>query len=330
MYLTDQKASNTIQIVRTRGLDTVSIVDIKQLTRDYGQGRGIFDLSLSIEEGEVFGFLGPNGAGKTTTIRHLMGFIKSQVGSCTIRGMDCWKDRTKIQEDLGYIPGEMAFFDDSNGKDFLDFINRYRHSGGSTADAQVRAKELLERFECDPRAKLKKMSKGTRQKVGIVAAFMHDPSVYILDEPTSGLDPLMQLRFIDLLLEEKKRGKTILLSSHMFEEVERTCHRLAIIKEGHIVAEDLVDRLKVAQTKRFVISLKDDLEATRLKEHLEQAGITVESLQDTELTCFIATELNLLIRILQAFDVLNIYTPKQSLEDIFIDFYGDVKHGGDR
>lgn len=308
----------------------MNILDIKQLTRDYGQGRGIFDLSLSIEEGEVFGFLGPNGAGKTTTIRHLMGFIKPQVGTCTIRGLDCWQSRDKIQKDLGYIPGEMSFFDDLSGKAFLDFIDRYRHPGGFKADVQSRTKALLERFELDPGAKLKKMSKGTKQKVGIVAAFMHDPSVYILDEPTSGLDPLMQLRFIDLLLEEKRRGKSILLSSHMFEEVERTCHRLAIIKEGHIVAEDAVDRLKASQTKRFIITLIDAKDAALLKGNLEQAGIAVESLKDTELTCLIGTELNLLIRILQQFDVLNIHTPKQSLEDIFIDFYGEVKNGGVR
>ncbi|HUM56216.1 MAG TPA: ATP-binding cassette domain-containing protein, partial [Bacillota bacterium] len=198
----------------------MSVIEIKDLTRDYGNYKGVFDVSFSVNESEVFGFLGPNGAGKTTTIRHLMGFLKPQKGICTIAGMDCWQDSAGIQEKLGYIPGEMEFFSDMTGREFLSFLEKYRG-----IKANGRKNELLERFELDAKGKLKKMSKGMKQKVGIVAAFMHDPGVLILDEPTSGLDPLMQNRFINLILEEKKRGKTILMSSHMFEEVERTCHR---------------------------------------------------------------------------------------------------------
>ena len=205
----------------------MSMLEVDRLTRDYGGGKGVFDLTFRVGEGEVFGFLGPNGAGKTTTIRHLMGFIHPQAGSCRIDGMDCWRDRARIQRELGYIPGEIAFFDDMTGEEFLRFLEKYRGRAGAGRKA-----ELLEMFELAPKGKIKKMSKGMKQKLGIVAAFMHDPRILLLDEPTSGLDPLMQNRFIQLLDAEKARGKTILLSSHMFEEVERTCHRVGIIRAG--------------------------------------------------------------------------------------------------
>ncbi|NLC31669.1 MAG: ABC transporter ATP-binding protein, partial [Clostridiales bacterium] len=177
----------------------MNAIEIHQLTRDYGSGRGVFDVSITIKTGEAFGFLGPNGAGKTTTIRHLMGFLRPQLGTCRINGLDCWKDSAVIQSNLGYIPGEMSFFDDLRGDEFLDFFAKYR---GSSL-ARSRSKELMERFEFDPSSKIKKMSKGTRQKLGIISAFMHDPEILLLDEPSSGLDPLMQNRFIDLVNEEK-------------------------------------------------------------------------------------------------------------------------------
>ena len=143
------------------------VIDIEKLTRDYGSGKGIFDVSFQVNEGEVFGFLGPNGAGKTTTIRHLMGFIKAKSGRCTIRGMDCWQERCKIQEHLGYIPGEISFFDDMTGTEYLKFLAGYRRL--KTAN---RMAEMMDRFELDPKSKIKKMSKGTKQKLGIVAAFL--------------------------------------------------------------------------------------------------------------------------------------------------------------
>lgn len=228
----------------------MSVIRIDNLTRDYGHGKGIFRISFGVEEGEVFGFLGPNGAGKTTTIRHLMGFLRPREGKCTIDGMDCWQDREKIQAELGYIPGEISFFDDMTGTEFLSFAGKYRRLSGDN-----RQKELLERFELDPRGKLRKMSKGMKQKIGIVAAFLHDPRILILDEPTSGLDPLMQNRFIELIAEEKKRGKTILLSSHMFEEVERTCSRIGIIREGKLAAVDNVDTLRKRHLHTYTVTL---------------------------------------------------------------------------
>lgn len=267
----------------------MNIISIENLTRDYGGGKGVFNLSFQVGEGEVFGFLGPNGAGKTTTIRHLMGFIKAESGRCTINGLDCWTASDKIQKNLGYIPGEISFFDDMGGMEFLNFIGKYRG-----IDAQNRKKELLEYFELDPKGKIKKMSKGMKQKIGIVAAFMHDPAILILDEPTSGLDPLMQSRFVDLIAEEKKRGKTILMSSHMFEEVERTCDRVGIIREGRLVAVDSVEALREHHVRSYTVTL--DTEETA-KAFAKDFGGACDGLKVTVLA-------------------------KHSLEDIFMHYYG--------
>ncbi|MGI6771972.1 MAG: ATP-binding cassette domain-containing protein [Acutalibacteraceae bacterium] len=291
----------------------MGVCEIQGLTRDYGKGRGVFDLSFSINQGEVFGFLGPNGAGKTTTIRHLMGFLKPQKGRCTIGGKDCWKDRAEIQKNLGYIPGEMVFFDDMTGTQFLSFMTKYRKT-----KSNGRTKELLERFELDPQSKLKKMSKGMKQKVGIVAAFMHDPEVLILDEPTSGLDPLMQSRFIELLLEEKARGKTILMSSHMFEEVERTCSRVAIIRQGTLAALDNVDALKAAQAKKYVITLENEEAAARFANE----GLRVSDVSQNQVTVIVQNNIKELISVMDRYPVINIITPNQSLEEIFMQYYG--------
>ncbi|EOS35176.1 hypothetical protein C808_04955 [Lachnospiraceae bacterium M18-1] len=154
----------------------MNAMKIENLVRDYGGGKGVFDVSFHVDQGEAFGFLGPNGAGKTTTIRHLMGFLKPKSGSCTINGLDCWRERDKVQARLGYIPGEISFFEDISGAEFLKFIAQYRGIG-----SQTRKEDLLERFELDPKSKIKKMSKGMKQKLGIVAAFMHDPDILILD-----------------------------------------------------------------------------------------------------------------------------------------------------
>lgn len=292
------------------------ICEIQGLTRDYGNGRGVFDLSFSINRGEVFGFLGPNGAGKTTTIRHLLGFLKPEKGYCTIGGKDCWKDRADIQKTLGYIPGEMVFFDDMTGTEFLNFMMKYRK-----IKSNGRTKELLDRFELDPRSKLKKMSKGMKQKVGIVAAFMHDPEVLILDEPTSGLDPLMQSRFIELVLEEKARGKTILMSSHMFEEVERTCNRVAIMKNGRLVAMDDVEKLKEAQARKYVITLENEKAAAAFADE----GLRVFEVSKNQVTVIVQNNIKELISVMNRYPVTNIITPNQSLEEIFLQYYGGDK-----
>ena len=270
----------------------MGMMEVSHLTRDYGQGKGVFDLSFSIAPGEVFGFLGPNGAGKTTTIRHLMGFLRPRQGSCTINGMDCWKDAARIQKNLGYIPGEIAFFGDMDGWAYLSFLQKYRGMSGGN-----RMMELIARFEVNPKGKIKKMSKGMKQKIGIVAAFMHDPDILILDEPTSGLDPLMQNRFIELIQEEKGRGKTILMSSHMFEEVDRTCDRIGIIRDGRLVALDSAQALRERHVRTYTVTL--DQEQTAAEFAREFGGR-----QDPEDPRKVTV------------------TARQSLEEIFLHYYG--------
>lgn len=248
----------------------MQIIEIERLSRDYGEGRGIFDISFSIAEGEVFGFLGPNGAGKTTTIRHLLGFLKAKQGSAKILGMDCWKQSDAITRQLGYIPGEINLLNEMSGEEFLRFMARYRNMQDSG-----RTQELLERFELRPTGAIRRMSKGMKQKLGIVAAFMHDPKVLILDEPTSGLDPLMQNAFVELIQEEKQRGKTILMSSHMFEEVEKTCDRIGIIRKGHMAAIEDTVILQKNKTKTYILTFADSSQTQRfLQERLQMKQIS--------------------------------------------------------
>ena len=268
-------------------------IKVSHLTRDYGNGKGIYDLSFSIKKGEVFGFLGPNGAGKTTTIRHLMGFLKAQKGNCFINGMDCWKQATEVQRNIGYIPGEIAFFENMRGVEYLNFLQSYRGIKNIR-----RMKELMDRFELDPKGKIKKMSKGMKQKIGIVAAFMHDPDIFILDEPTSGLDPLMQNRFVDFIQEEKKKGKTILMSSHMFEEVERTCDRIGIIRSGKLAAMDSAKALRERHVRSYKVLLEDDKTARSFAEDFggKQDDANPKMVE---------------------------LSAKQTLEDIFLHYYGE-------
>jgi len=267
----------------------MSAIQIENLVRDYGDGKGVFDVSFHVDQGEAFGFLGPNGAGKTTTIRHLMGFLKPRAGKCTIDGMDCWSERDKVQTRLGYIPGEISFFDDMSGTEFLRFIADYRRIG-----THGRTQELLELFELDPKSRIKKMSKGTKQKLGIVAAFMHDPDIILLDEPTSGLDPLMQNRFVNFVAKEKEQGKTILMSSHIFEEVERTCDRIGIIRKGRMTAVDSAAALRERHTRSYTVTLENEAAAEAF------AADFGGTRSGTKVTV----------------------TTKQSLEEIFMDYYG--------
>jgi ABC-2 type transport system ATP-binding protein len=224
------------------------LIEIKNLTKDYGEGRGIFDLSLSIEKGEVYGFAGTNGAGKTTTIRHLMGFLKPQNGSAAINGLNCWERPAEIMKTVGYVPGEIAFPAAATGMDFLK--NQAELLGLRDMSC---AGEIIAKLQLDPTADLKRMSKGMKQKTAIVAAFMADPDVLILDEPTTGLDPLMRAQFIDMLKAEKRKGKTIFMSSHMFEELEDVCDKVALIKNGKIIAVTSVREIRHHQNKVYKI-----------------------------------------------------------------------------
>ena len=290
------------------------MIEVEGLTLQYPNGKGIRDVSFQVKEGQVLGYLGPNGAGKTTTIRCLLGYSKADRGSCAIRGLDCRRQAPAIQRFLGYLPGEIAFLDGMTGRQFLSFLSQMRGTKG-----HARQQELAEMFEIDLSGKIKRYSKGMKQKVGIIAAFMHDPEVIILDEPTSGLDPLMQSRFTELVLSEKKRGKTILMSSHIFEEVEKTCDQVVIIKEGQVAMQGDIHTLGQTQRKSFLIQLAGPLDAsglTALGAHVVPVGsgryeVSVRS-----------DQVGALLRLLGRLDVVSLESKKQSLEDIFLHLYG--------
>lgn len=216
------------------------IIKIENLTKDYGKGRGIFDVDLEIQPGEVFGIVGINGSGKTTTLRHLMGFIKPKQGKITIKGKDAWKHSAELKKTIGYIPGEIAFPDTKTGMTFLKMQSDFLHIQNSD-----KANELIQDLKLDTEANIKRMSKGMKQKTAIVEAFMADKDILLLDEPTTGLDPVMRDVFIQLVQESKMKGKTIVMSSHMFNEMEPTCDRIAFLQNGKIV--DIIDRKKMAE-----------------------------------------------------------------------------------
>ena len=215
-------------------LKNEGLIEIKDLTKDYGNERGIFDINLIINKGEMIGFVGTNGSGKTTTIRSILGFIKPTKGEVYVNGMESWKNQDKIAKLVGYVPGEIAFPDLKTGVNFLKSQAEYK----GITDLSY-ADSLIKELQLDPKANLKRMSKGMKQKTALVAALMADSPIIILDEPTTGLDPLMRDVFVNLIKAEKARGATIIMSNHMFDELEETCDYVGFIKDGHLV--DVVD-----------------------------------------------------------------------------------------
>lgn len=233
-----------------------TVIKTENLTKDYGNGHGIFDISLEVKKGEIFGFIGTNGSGKTTTIRNMMGFIRPDNGSVSVLGMDSWKKSIEIKPFVSYVPGEIAFPKLSSGTDFLKLQADYLK-----IDNFDYMNKLIKMFQLDPSANLKRMSKGMKQKTALVATLMGDKDILVLDEPTTGLDPLMREVFLDLIREEKAKGKTVFMSSHIFEEIEEVCDRVAIIDNGKIVDIINVYALRHERNKHFtaVFENQEDL-----------------------------------------------------------------------
>lgn len=289
-----------------------NIIEINHLTKDYGNGKGVFDVTFSLQKGEVLGFLGPNGAGKTTTIRQLLGFMKPDKGSCNIYGKDCFRNAEAIQKNLGYLPGEIAFMEDMNGTEFIHFIAKMKG-----IEKQDRINELIQYFELDSKGKIRKMSKGMKQKIGLICAFMQEAEVVILDEPTSGLDPLMQNKFVELILEEKNKGRTILMSSHIFEEVERTCDRVAIIKDGHLMAVEDMDTLKKNRRKLYDITFMQEADAKKFATSQKD-----RKQQGKKVTASDLGNIDVFIKELSKYSVADLKVREQSLEELFMHYYG--------
>ena len=308
----------------------MSIIEVKDLTKDYGSGRGVFDVSFAINQGEVFGFLGPNGAGKSTTIRHLMGFSKPQKGETYILGMPTFKNYYKFLSKVGYIPGEIALPQGLTGWQFIRMMQNMQKIHN-----EEQLSKMLNLFELDDvvlKGETKRMSLGVKRKLAIVVAFMSDPDILILDEPTSGLDPVMQEVFIQLIKKEKERGKTILLSSHIFSEVDATCDRIAIIKDGKIVSEFIANDLKHASTKFYKIDFlsKEDYQDFN---KICKSGKIIKVLDknESELWTYIAVDdkhINLLVELLSHLNIKEFSNIKETLEDYFMKFYKEDKDFG--
>lgn len=288
------------------------MISVQNVTKQFSNGKGLFHITFEVKEGEVFGYLGPNGAGKSTTIRNLMGFIKPAAGKATIFGLDCWDDAAKIQREVGYLPGEISFIEGMNGLEFLNLMQGMR----GLKDIK-RRDELIECLQFDVKTPIRKMSKGMKQKVGIVAAFMHDPEVLILDEPTSGLDPLMQQVFIDLILEEKQRGKTILMSSHIFTEIERTCDRVAIIKDGRLVTVENIHDLQGMRRQVIDVTVSSQEEI----ESLKQCDLQFEGVKGREASIIVQGNYQTVLQILSNYNVTALQTRATDLEHLFMHYY---------
>ena len=305
----------------------MSVIDVSHLTKDYGFGRGVFDVSFKVEKGEAFGFLGPNGAGKSTTIRHLMGFSKPDSGETRIFGLESFRKYDAILQSVGYIPGEIALPAGLTGWEFLRMMQSMQNHRD-----EERLQKLLELFELDPSGDTKRMSLGVKRKLAVVTAFMNDPSVLILDEPTSGLDPVMQEVFIDYVKNEKKRGKTILLSSHIFSEVDATCDRIAIIKDGRIVSDFVADELRHATKKNYRIEFGSGEELARfLAENGESAELKIIGHDDGERSAVISTDddrINGVIEILSSYSISAFSHLKLTLEEYFMRYYREDKDFG--
>lgn len=287
-------------------------IETKKLTKYYGKARGIVDVDMAVEEGEIFGFIGPNGAGKSTTIRTLLGLIKKTSGSGTIFGMDCEKDKVKILAEVGYLPGEVFYYDKMRAIDLLRYSASFYKK-----DCTKRISELSDALSLDLNKKIEDMSLGNKKKVGIVQGLLHSPRLIILDEPTSGLDPLMQRTFFDLIQRENERGASVLFSSHILGEVQRICDRVAIIKEGRIVDLRRIEDLRRNSYKKVSITTESPLEGFSLP---GAAQITQEGGQ----TSFLYSgEVNALFAKLASLPLVNADVSEPELEEIFLHYYVD-------
>lgn len=290
----------------------MNVIEIKNLTKSYGKARGIIDLSFNVEEGEIFGFIGPNGAGKSTTIRTLLALIYPNSGSATIFGKDCIKFAPEIAKEVGYLPSEVFYYDKMKVIDLLNYSASFYKK-----DCSKRIKELAEIMDLDLKKRIEDLSFGNKKKVGIVQCLLHEPKLIILDEPTSGLDPLMQQKFFDLILEENKKGATVLLSSHILSEVQRLCNRVAIVKEGRIIKLETISNLTENNYKKFKIEVKSKVD----KDYFKVKGVNKLEIEDNIVSFLFKGNINLIIQKLANLEISNVWVEEPSLEEIFMHYY---------
>lgn len=283
------------------------------LTKDYGAGRGIFDLDLTVDHSEVFGFLGPNGAGKTTTIRLLMGLIRPTRGSGEVLGLDCQRDSVEAKRHVGYLPGELPQFGGWKGSEVVAYLAGLR--GGVDRSEIAR---LSERFELDLGRTYREYSRGNKQKLALVVAFMHRPELLILDEPTSGLDPLNQQQFHELVRESLTRGATVFLSSHVLSEVEQLCDRAAIVRDGRLIAVAPLPELRAAKERDVELRFAGPAPVERIR---TVDGVLVLEVLGNSVRCRIRGELAPLLAQLGDARLADVVTREPTLEEAFLTFY---------
>ena len=291
-----------------------AIIETEKLTKTYGSHRGIIDVDLQVSAGEVFGFLGPNGAGKTTTIRTILDLIRPTSGVARVFGIESTQDAAGIHARTGYIPGEFTLYDRLTGGQTLDYFANLR--GG--VDRAYRG-SLVERFEIDTSRRYKEYSKGNKQKIGLVIALQHRPELLILDEPTSGLDPLVQQSFYALVREAKSEGRTVFLSSHILSEVERTCDRVAIIREGRLAKVDRVEALRDLAHHQVELRFAGPVPAEAFR---DLQGVSDVSATDHVLRMRVAGAITPVVQAAAKFELLDFVSREPSLEETFLAQYG--------
>jgi ABC-2 type transport system ATP-binding protein len=290
------------------------VISTSELTKYYGKHCGIEAINFEVKKGEVFGYLGPNGAGKTTTIRILLDFLRPSNGSAAIFGLDSRRDSIETRKRIGYLPGELSMYGNLTGLELLRFVANLR-GGVDLAYALEHAK----RMDCDLTRRLKTLSHGNRQKIGLIQAFMHRPELIILDEPTIGLDPLMQQEFYHLIEDARNEGRTVFLSSHILPEVERVCDRVGIIRSGKLAAVETVETLKSRAIRRLEIHFARNVSPEGFA---AITGVQDLIINDNILKCTVVGSLDALVKSAARYEVVNIISHEPSLEEVFLTYYG--------
>ena len=293
------------------------ILETKNLTKYYGKERGIVDVSMSIEPGEIYGFIGPNGAGKSTTIRTILGLLRPNGGSVFLFGQDAIKNGPSLRQKVGYLPSEIFYYDNLTAKELLIYSASFYKMNKKVAEAKI--KSLADRLQLDIDKKIDSLSFGNKKKVGVIQALIHSPDLIILDEPTSGLDPLMQQQFYDILLEENDRGASILLSSHNLPEIQKISHRVAIIKEGKIVRIDTVDKLIGNNYKKVSLELNKSVE----KNFANSSKFITNFISNgkNDVSFLWSGTANDLAKMLAGMQLKNLSIEDPDLEEVFLHYY---------
>ena len=291
----------------------MSTVEIHNLTKKFGKFTALDKVNMEVNAGEIYGFIGPNGAGKTTTIRVLLGIMKATDGSAAIFGKDVWRDAVEIHKNIAYVPGDVNLWPNLTGGEVIDLFVRLRKGNNKS-----HREELIQRFELDPSKKCRTYSKGNRQKVALVAAFASDADLYILDEPTSGLDPLMEKVFQECVTDVKKEGKSVLLSSHILQEVERLCDKVSIIRDGRIIDTGTLDDLRHLTRTSVKVETERPIEGL---ETMQGVHDIVRNLNGVVGISVDTHELGAVISNIAQFGIVKLESTPPTLEEMFMSHY---------